>query len=247
MVLPIAKLNLYDTCAVLPRLTRAIGTDRRNLSIHGTTLLVSVYIEASDAGASLDVQLFQTTSGFNETGEAQAISAIHTFTAADVGLTKTFLVTRIHHKPYVTATLTVGGMTYGVYATPTEYTDIDSIITDGALPVIEAGAPFHDDGSVSAVAETQAEVLAFTVPAGTTRKIRQVVGTACAEGIFELKITGGATLAIFGTSPSNITVPFKFDPAIPIAPGSEVKLFFTANEDNPTSTVYGFVHANDFI
>ena len=108
----------------------------------------------------------------------------------------------------------------------------------------EGGTPWHLDATAPSVAESEVEILTFTVPASTTRTIERIIGTACCEGVFQLK-DGIDILATFATTPSNFTKEFKFDPGLPIASGKTIKLFFTANEDSPVVDVYGHVMGRD--
>lgn len=244
----VVQLNNLQSDCTFGLTPRGAGVYRTNISALGNGLYSTLSVCSIDPGATVSVRYLDRTPAGNGCSEEKVVGT-HTLVTDSVALPyyESICIPKFHSDVVIEATVAGGDATFGMYTSAKDISVLETLINNGALPVtFDAGASFHDYGSVSAVAETQATVLAFTVPGFTTRKLTQVIGTACVEGVFELKITAGDTLAIFATTPSNFTIPFKFNPAIPILTGSEVKLFFTANEDNPTTTVHGFVHGNDF-
>lgn len=129
---PTRSLQNDETDDLIPLSNRVAGSDSVLVRLRANSILSSVFVKSADPGASLTVVWTQTTSGtFEEDGEQQLLESEHTtFTIADIGNTQTRLITRIHHKPVVTWTLTGGAMEFGVMgsARAEAASDIDSAL-----------------------------------------------------------------------------------------------------------------------
>ena len=117
-------------------------TQQKRMSILGESILSSVFIKACDAGATLDVKYFDTTTGTNpEDGERFDLNSHAQFTSADVGVTNRILVARIHNKPICEITVAGGSVEFGVYVSVRSET-----ATDANLPKEGDAVDFDDDG-----------------------------------------------------------------------------------------------------
>lgn len=131
------NIGLYNTNHVFKFDTYAAPlSEIKELETRGNALISSVYIKSMDPGVTgVNVKYSQTTAGTTQLGEDAPLDSHKTFTAADVGLTETIVVTRIHHKPNCELEiLGTGNVELGVYVTVTNEvaSDIDSaLIEDG--------------------------------------------------------------------------------------------------------------------
>lgn len=242
------SLNEFHTQCALKAESRGPGTYEVKTSLRSYAMLSTLFVSAVDAGATIKVNYYEQTTGsalgerFDLRGH-DLVDDTATFPYSDK-----ICIPKLHSSLIMEVIITGGNVTFGVLQSSTDASLLDAVLDEtGAIPVdTSPGTPFHTEDAATSVESADVEILSFTVPAGTTRELTQVVGTACEEGIFRLENDGtGDIYALFGTTPANVTKEFKFDPARPIPPGATLKLYFTANEDNGGSTVHGFVMAND--
>lgn len=228
--------------------SRPAGTYRVLTGIRSYGMISSLFVRDMDPGATLLVNYWETTTG-DQWGERFDIKS-HTLVIDSVTFpyTEKICLPKLHSNVRLEAIVTGGNVSFGVLQSSSDVSLIDSVLDDtGAIPVTtDLGIPYHLHGTALSVESVKTEILSFLVPNSTTRRLSQVVGTACEEGVFSLEVVGsGEILALFATTPSNFTVPFKFEPNRPIAQGTTVKLYFTANVDNGGGNAHGFVMASD--
>jgi hypothetical protein len=111
----------------------APGTYTQVSEIRGNSILSSVFLEASDPGATVQVNFYDSTTGA-AVGERYELGAHDLVTAADVGSTFRILVGRIHRRVVCEVIVAGGNATFSVYATAvtSSASDIDSaLIRDG--------------------------------------------------------------------------------------------------------------------
>jgi hypothetical protein len=99
---------------LIPLESRPAGTYYAKLDLSGNSVLSTVLVEAADAGASVLVEYFDFTTGF-EIGEGNLLRAHNPLSS---GLaTDKVLVGNTHDKAYAKATVTGGSATFSVYGT----------------------------------------------------------------------------------------------------------------------------------
>ena len=240
-------INPLESMCAFKVEARGAGTYKAKYAVKGDGILSTLFVKSIDPGATLEVNYYDTTLGEMDGERIELVSHTTITDSAVLPLSDQVCIPKFHWSPLVEAIVTGGNVEFGIYSSSKQISVLDKILAEtGELPVTsEAGTPFHDNGSVTSEAEVEKKVLEFTVPGGTTRKLTQVIGTACGnEGIFQLK-KGTEILASFVTTPANATIPFKFDPSLSIPTGSTVSLYFTANEDNDPVDVFGHIMATD--
>ena len=128
-------LGEFETKTLMELDTRAAGTYRAKLMIRCNSLLSSIYIKSADAGATVKVNYFDTTTGSELTAERYDLLSHDLYDDSNVGETHRILVTRIHNKPQIEVIVTGGNVEFGVYGTAvsTFASDLDSaIVFDGS-------------------------------------------------------------------------------------------------------------------
>lgn len=130
-------LRTEDTNSIFTLATRAAGTTIQLLGSNGNSLVSSVFIKAADAGTTVKVNYFQTTTGtFVDDAERLDLTSHPLLGIADVGDTNQILATRVHNKPACEVIVSgPGTITFGVYVSVRSETasDLDSALQlDGA-------------------------------------------------------------------------------------------------------------------
>jgi hypothetical protein len=145
---PVRILSRDATEAIFKLEARTADTTTQLISMDGNSILSSVFVKAADAGTTVEVKYFQTTSGtLEEDSERQDLLAHRVLGAADAGDTDTILVTRIHNKPAVEVIVTgPGSITFGIYTSVRSETasDLDSALQlddDVADLLVDKGIP----------------------------------------------------------------------------------------------------------
>lgn len=108
----VLQLRLYETRAIVPLETRGPNTYFQRLHTEGNSFLSSVFVQSLDVGASVLVEYFDTTTG-QDVGETHFLGS-HSAVSTALGDDRA-LITRMHNKPYVKATVTGGDVRFGVY------------------------------------------------------------------------------------------------------------------------------------
>jgi hypothetical protein len=109
------------------------GTYEQVSEIRGNSILSSIFVESIDAGATLQVNYYDTTTGA-AVGERFDIGSHDLVTDGDVGQTIRALFGRIHRRVVAEVIITGGNIKFSLYATAVTSTasDIDSaLIRDG--------------------------------------------------------------------------------------------------------------------
>ena len=128
------NLGRYQTIDIVKRDVYPPGTVLRSMEIRGNAMLSSVYVKAMDAGATLKVNYFQTSTGDIPLGERHDLNSHPLLDDTFVGETDQIVVTRIHNKPHLEFIITGGNVEFGVYVTVNDElaSDIDSaLVLDG--------------------------------------------------------------------------------------------------------------------
>ena len=130
----VVQLREGETLSLFVLESRTAVIQQKRMSILGESLLSSVFIKSCDAGMTLDVKYFDTTTGtLPEDSERFDLNSHAQFTAADVGLTNRILVARIHNKPVCEITVAgAGSIEFGVYVSVRSETAVDlNLAKDG--------------------------------------------------------------------------------------------------------------------
>lgn len=130
MALPgIIALDEFQSSPYFERETLGPGTYEQLSEIRGNSILSSIYVQAIDPGATLQVNYYDTTTGAG-LGERYDLAAHDLVTDVDVGGTFRILVGRIHRRVVCEVIITGGNVTFSVYATAVTSTasDIDSAL-----------------------------------------------------------------------------------------------------------------------
>jgi len=118
-------------------------------------------------------------------------------------------------------------------------------VVDPIVVIPDAGDPEYLRGQVNSDPGNTVTVFSVTVPALTTRQLKELYVVTSAEGRFSLE-SGGVEIAAGITDNVNRNVLFKFDPPRPIATGTLLELKFDADASPSTACpVTGFLLAND--
>lgn len=111
------NLNQYQTQALLLLESRGPGVYTREMLVEGNSLLSSVFVIEGDVGASVEVKYYDFTTG-RKTNERYDLDDPHpVIPVSSAPTTDRRLVSRIHNKPIMEATVTGGNVTFGVYVT----------------------------------------------------------------------------------------------------------------------------------
>lgn len=131
----ILRLGQFDSKAIIPLGSVGPGIYLQKLAIVGNSLLSTVYIQSIDPGTSVHVEYFDYGVGA-DAGEIHNLNSHEVFTVA--GTSDRILVSNIHDKPTVKATVSGGNATFGVYATVvlSSASDVDSALHKEDEPVI---------------------------------------------------------------------------------------------------------------
>ena len=243
------QLNEYSTQCALAPISRPPGVYNVLTRVIADGVVSSLFVKHVDPGATLSIEYWEATTGHSD-GEHVSLGS-HPLVDDTTPLlyTNKKCFSKLHSNLRIEATVTGGNVTFGILQSANNISILDEFFANNnSIPVSLAtlGTPYYLTGSANSIDSTKVEILGFTVPMGVTRNLTQVVGVACEEGIFSLEdVNSGEILSQMITTPSNSTIPFKFDPARSISPGAAVKLYFTANIDNGGTPVRGFIMAND--
>jgi hypothetical protein len=112
-------LQEFETSAILERIVRAPETYRRLIAVSGNSVLSSVFVQAMDPGATLDIRYWDTTTGSEITEEYNLGNHLQ-ITPAHLGVkgfTNRIIITKVHNKAFVDAVVAGGNVTFGLYAT----------------------------------------------------------------------------------------------------------------------------------
>jgi hypothetical protein len=139
----ILRFSQYESKAIVPLATRAVGVYEQKIAIAGNSLLSSVFVEFSDPGAAVLVQYYDSSTG-SDAGEEYFLNA-HDSMSNPISTTR-ILVSNLHDKPFVRCTVTGGNIRFGVYATVvvSSASDIDNALQRENDPVsltLDKGMP----------------------------------------------------------------------------------------------------------
>lgn len=114
------KLQNLQTYALYDRAVTPVSTIFQPLLIEGNSILSSVFVHAMDAGASLTVRYFETTTG-DVSNERSNLAEHQVITPSMLnstyGVTSKITVTTIHNKPNLEIIVQGGNVDFGIYAT----------------------------------------------------------------------------------------------------------------------------------
>jgi hypothetical protein len=129
---PVKILGNKATQALFPLAARSAQSTIQLLSVDGNSLLSSVFVLTADAGTTVEVKYFQTSSGtFEENSERADLTGHRVLGLANAGETDQILATRIHNKPACEINIVgPGTITFGVYVSVRSETasDLDSAL-----------------------------------------------------------------------------------------------------------------------
>jgi len=141
----ILRLGLYESKAILPLISRGPGTFTQKMFTEGNSILSTVFVQSLDVGASVSVKYYDFTTG-GDVGESYLLQSHETIVSSLTDDRQ--LITKMHNKPYVVATVTGGNAIFGVYVTVvvSQASDIDSalkkenqsvdLVTDKVMPIM---------------------------------------------------------------------------------------------------------------
>lgn len=123
----ILRFGQYESKAIVPLGTRSVGVFDQKLAIAGNSLLSSVFVESLDPGASVVVEYYDFSTGY-DAGEEYPLGSHDPVSTAIT--TNRLLISNLHDKPVVRCTVIGGNVRFGVYATVvvTSATDIDNAL-----------------------------------------------------------------------------------------------------------------------
>lgn len=176
---PIRILNTNQTEAIFAISARVAQTTIQLLSCNGNSILSSVFVKNADAGTTVKVNYFQTTSGtLEKDAERQDIGSHRELGLSDIGTTDTILVTRIHNKPACEIVVVgPGTIEFGVYVSIRSETASD---LDSALKIDTQVADLLSDKGIPIVC------LDESGPTSTWNMVR------CGENGLLVDVSGGA-------------------------------------------------------
>jgi hypothetical protein len=124
----VKRLKEFQTLDLFPLQEMGPGTYLLPLHIEGNSILSSVYVNALDAGASIKVNYFDTSTG-SETGERYDLTSHPLITTAATSPDRK-TIARIHNKPVCEVIIAGGNVTFGVMATVVSSfaTDLDTAL-----------------------------------------------------------------------------------------------------------------------
>lgn len=140
----ITRLGQFESKAIVALSDRTPGVYSLKLSIAGNSILSTVFVEDLDPGASVLVEYFDYGVG-EDAGESYVLPA-HDAVSSPLTSNR-ILISKLHDKPRLRATVTGGNVTFGVYATivASSASDIDSalqrenevvsLVTDKGIPI----------------------------------------------------------------------------------------------------------------
>lgn len=193
---PVRILSRDATEAIFKLEARTADVITQLISMDGNSILSSVFVKAADAGTTVEVKYFQTTSGtLEEDAERQDLLSHRVLGAADAGVTDTILVTRIHNKPAVEVTIVgPGSITFGIYTSVRSETASD---LDSALKL--------DDEVADLLADKGIPMVCLDEATGKWKMVRcedgalSVTGTLTSDEVKEREF-GSATVAYAATT-----------------------------------------------
>lgn len=187
----ILRLGQFESKAIIPLANVGPGIYLQKLAIVGNSLLSTVFIQSLDVGATVLVEYFDYGVG-GDAGEFHPLNSHEILSV--VGASDRILVSNIHDKPTVRATVVGGNATFGVYATVvlSSASDIDSAL-------------HKDDETVLLSSDKGIPTMIFDETAGVWKFNR---GTG---GIQDVRIVGNVQIGAFGTpifiDQSSLTTP----------------------------------------
>lgn len=113
VVQQVTRTELFETIPLIPLATYDPGVIEKKLFSQGNSILSTLFVKQSDPGGSVSVEWRESTTGEDE-GEDLLLDS-HT-TPAD-GQSNKIIVTRVHNKPRLVATVTGAPVRFGVYIT----------------------------------------------------------------------------------------------------------------------------------
>jgi hypothetical protein len=106
------------------------------------------------------------------------------------------------------------------------------------------GTPVFFEDSVISDPGNAKLVLSFTVPAGTTRTLYQVLLSCNVRGKMQVKHEG-VVIAVARTQPGSPNILFPFFPGRSVPENDTVEIEFTARSDSQAATIDAQIHATD--
>ena len=270
----VIRLNEFDTYALLPLQSRGAGTYIKNLVIVGNSLLSTVFVKSISGSVKVNYYEFTTGRDSSERKELPGhllITAPNTANPSKITTTPFHNTVVLEVIVTGTAEFSVYTTVVSSFATDLDAAlhlegDVVDVLEDKGLPgmcfnrttgrfeflscplnvtIIEQ-EPFFSRGAITVVPGTTQTMLSFTVPNGTTRKLRRVFVTGSNDGYFTLE-SGGVEIAAGIIDNTNRNTPFIFDPQRPIGAGTLVELkFISESEPSLGCPATGFISAEDF-
>lgn len=134
------NLKQYESFAVLPLEVRGPGTYQRYCEMVGNSILSTIFIKAIDPGATLLVKYWDVTTG--STSNERYDLKEHALITDSITLpfNDRIIVTRIHNRVVVEATVTGGTIDFSVYTTVvTDFaSDLDSALVLNASDFVQS-------------------------------------------------------------------------------------------------------------
>lgn len=191
----------FETKALLDLAVRAPNTYTIKMMIRGNSLLSSVFVKSITAGATLQVNYFDSTTG-NEDIERYDLQQHLLINDTMAGETFRIIVPRIHNKPHMEAIVTGGTVEFGVYV---------SVVSDFAVDLGQAVLHLQD-----AIIEQDKGLPV----AGYDADLDKFFFLPIKEGkvVTTSEITGSVTVTDPGT-------PYYLRGSLDAAPGSAVTVF----------------------
>jgi hypothetical protein len=124
------RAELFQSLATIPLGTYGPGVYEQKINSQGNSLLSSLFVKLTDIGATLTVEYLEATTG-DEEGEDYVLD---THVIPPDGQTNKIIVSRIHNKPRIRATVTGGNVRFGVYISVVSSfaSDLDNaLVTNG--------------------------------------------------------------------------------------------------------------------
>ncbi len=237
-------LKLHENEATVRLAARGPGETTEQLSSKPGALLVSVFVDDIDPGASLTVELFDASTGQDE-GEALPLPSPDPITAPGV---YRMIVPVTHGKAFAVTTIAGGDVTYGLYVSVlsgTPFCDPEGNHYTGLNPVpvtlIEPGAAVQvvlPDTS-AALGKDASETIDFIVAAGV--RARDVQLACSAFGSFEFDIGTWSGVAytramMLRTAPAAPNVPLTNIPIDLLGNGTRAIRVIVTNRGSVANT-----------
>lgn len=178
IIASVANLEEYQTIDLIPLGTRSPDTYVRYMLSEGNSILSSLYIESMDAGATIEVNYWDTTTG-DKTNERYELNG-HSPISGVSNYTDRILVTKIHNKPNIEVIVSGGNVRFGIYATIVSSfaSDLDSALVYDHQSFVSS----QDKALIGAYLHEASNEL--RVIRGTDNGIKVDIGSAPISGIF---------------------------------------------------------------